>query len=244
MVSNSFCYSLSCIVMQHHSISHHWYMFGTLSRSSCGEFCLGQRNSYFQNGTCRKCDIYNAWSDGKDDVCHFLPREKPELLAMFIGAALFVILILMFFEILSAPLVIVDARSGSEDPSDVAAKRIFTISVQGPIASLPKIVRQRVHRLVRYRTSGTGLQWLDSDPKTISKAIKVEAADRGKKLLPQDMHVPFDCASCRGSMQAAEMCFPLTLFIAFTFLVVMLPTIIKVAVMSGNGLEHTFATCA
>ena len=173
-----------------------------------------------------------------------LPRNKPELVVMTIGAAVLVILIFIIFEILSAPLVIVDARSDMEDPSEVAAKRIFTISVQGPIASLPKSVSRLVHQRVRYRTSGTGLQWLDFDPKKSSMAIKVRTTDRRKRLLLQDTHVPFDCASCRGSMKAVEMGFLFAVLIAFIFLVVMLPTIIKVTVMSGNGLEHTFDTCA
>ena len=177
-------------------------------------------------------------------MCHMLPRNKPELVIMIIGAAVLVILIFIIFEILSAPLVIVDARSDLEDPSEVAAKRIFTISVQGPIASLPKSVSRLVHQRVRYHTSGTGLQWLDFDPKKSSKAIKVRATDRRKKLLLQDTHVPFDCASCRGSMKAAEMGFLFAVLIAFMFLFAMLPTIIKVTVMSGNGLEHTFAACA
>ena len=177
-------------------------------------------------------------------MCHVLPRNKPELVVMTIGAAVLVISMFMIFEILWAPLVIVDARSDLADPSEVAAKRIFTISVQGPIASLPKSVSRLVHQQVGYRTSGTGLQWLDFDPKRSSKAIKVRATDRRKRLLLQDTHVPFDCASCRGSMQAAEMWFLFALLLAFISLVAMLPTIIKVTVMSGNGLEHTFVACA
>ena len=176
-------------------------------------------------------------------MCHMLPRNKPELVVMTIGAAVLVILIFIIFEILSAPLVIVDARSDLEDPSEVAAKRIFTISVQGPIASLPKSVSRLVHQRVRYRTSGTGLQWLDFDPQKSSKAIKVRATDRRKRLLLQDAYVPFDCASCRGSMKAADVCFLFTLLIAFISLVAVLPAIVKVTVMSGNGFEHTFAAC-
>ena len=173
-----------------------------------------------------------------------LPRNKLELVVMTIGAAVLVILMLIIFEILSAPLVIVDAKSDVEDPSEVAAKRIFTISLQGPIASLPKSISRLVHQRVRYRTSGTGLQWLDFDRKKPSKAIKVRTTDRRKRLLLQDTHVPFDCASCRGSMKAAEMGLLFSALSAFVFLVAMLPTVIKVTLMSGNGLEHTFAACA
>ena len=142
-----------------------------------------------------------------------LPRESPERVILFTGAAVFVILTFIMFEILQTPLVILDARSDLEDPSEVSAKRIFTISVQGPIASLPKSISRLVHQRVHYRARGTGLQWLDFDPQKC-KAIKVCSVAQ-RKLLLQDAHVPFDCASCRGSLHATETCFLFTLLIAF-----------------------------
>ena len=156
------------------------------------------------------------------------------------GAAVFVILTFIAFEILHAPLVILDAKSDIEDPSEVAAKRIFTVSVKGPITSLPTSISRLLHQRVRYRARGTGLQWLDFDPQK-SKAIKVCSVAQ-KKFLLQDAHVPFDCASCRGSLHATETCVMVTLLIALLFLLAILPTIIKVAVVSGNGLQHTFVT--
>ncbi|CAK9110650.1 Probable outer membrane protein PmpB (Polymorphic membrane protein B) [Durusdinium trenchii] len=201
-------------------------------------FC--NRHSYFQDGSCRPCEIYRAWSDGKRDVCHVLPHESPERVILFMGAAVFVILTFIAFEILHAPLVILDAKSDIEDPSEVAAKRIFTVSVKGPITSLPTSISRLLHQRVRYRARGTGLQWLDFDPQK-SKAIKVCSVAQ-KKFLLQDAHVPFDCASCRGSLHATETCVMVTLLIALLFLLAILPTIIKVAVVSGNGLQHTFVT--
>ena len=153
---------------------------------------------------------------------------------------MFVILTFIMFEILQTPLVILDARSDLEDPSEVSAKRIFTISVQGPIASLPKSISRLVHQRVHYRARGTGLQWLEFDQQE-PKAIKVCSVAR-KKLLLQDAHVPFDCASCRGSLHATETCVSFTLLIVLVFLFAMLPTIIRVTVMSRNRFEHTVAT--
>ena len=181
-------------------------------------------------------------------MCHVLPRRNPELVVMTTGAAVSVLLIFIIFEILWAPLVIVDARTDWEDASEVDAKRIFTISVQGPIASLPKCVSQLVHARVRYRTSGTGLQWLDFDPHKSRKTIKVRTTDRGNRLLLQNTYVPFDCASCRGSMRAKVECLPFIpfgLLFAFIFLVaIQSPAIVQVMYMSGNALEHTFAARA
>ena len=200
----------------------------------------GHRHSYFQDGVCRTCEIYRPWSDGKRDVCHWLPHERQERVIIFTGAAVFVILTFIMFEILQAPLVVLDARSDLEDPSEVAAKRIFIISAKGPITSLPKSMSRLVHQRVHYRARGTGLQWLDFDPQK-PKAINVcNVAQR--KLLLQDALVPFDCASCRGSLHATETCFLLMLLMVTAFLLAMLPSIIKVAVMSGNRIEHTIVT--
>ncbi|CAK9110651.1 Putative outer membrane protein PmpB [Durusdinium trenchii] len=171
-------------------------------------FC--NRHSYFQDGLCRTCEIYRPWSDGKRDVCHVLPRESPERVILFTGAAVFVILTFIVFEILHAPLVILDARSDLEDPSDMAAKRIFTVSVKGPITSLPKSMSQLLHQRVHYRARGTGLQWLDFDPQK-PKAIKVRSVAQ-RKLLLQDAHVPFDCFILERNMHfvVANVVRPLT----------------------------------
>ncbi|CAK9008684.1 Putative outer membrane protein PmpB [Durusdinium trenchii] len=189
----------------------------------------GKRHFYFQDDICHPCEFYRAWSDGERGMCQRLPRERQERAVLFTGAAAMVILAFIVFEILEAPLVILDARSDLEDPSEVTTKRMFTVVVQGPITSLPKSISRLVHQRVRYRAKGTGLQWLDFDPQK-PQAIKVCGMAR-KKLLLQDVQVPFDCASCRGSLRATETYYLFTMLFALVFLLAMLPTSIKVAVM-------------
>ncbi|CAL1141939.1 unnamed protein product [Cladocopium goreaui] len=195
---------------------------------------------HFQNDDCRKCGILNAWSDGKKDVCHVLPRQNSaELFALLTGAAVVVILTFLAFEILHAPLMIVDAKSYL-DPRQAESKTIFTFSVQGPIVDLPKSLARLVNRMVRFRAKGTGLIWLDYDQKK-SNAIKVRSIAR-RKLLLQDTSPPFFCASCKGSLHAADFAYLLILLTACIFVGAMLPVIIKVAVISGNGVGHVFVT--
>ena len=153
-----------------------------------------------------------------------------------------VILTFLAFEILHAPLMIVDAKSSYLDPRQADSKTIFTFSVQGPIVDLPKSLSRLVNRRVRFRARGTGLIWLDYDQKK-SNAIKVRSIAR-RKLLLQDTSPPFFCASCKGSLHAADFAFLLILLTACIFVGAMLPVIIKVAVISGNGVGHVFAALA
>ena len=163
-----------------------------------------------------------------------------EFMALSAGAAVVVLLTFIAFEILQAPLVIVDAKTDSTDPAEPAGKKILTISVQGPIVDLHKGLSRLLHRRVRYQAKGTGLEWLDYDQQK-SNAIKVRNIAR-RKLLLQDMHVPFDCATCRGSLHATEIG---ALLLFLTVCIVggaMLPVIIKVAVASGNHFAHVFVS--
>ena len=153
-----------------------------------------------------------------------------------------VILTFLAFEILHAPLMIVDAKSSYLDPRQADSKTIFTFSVQGPIVDLPKSLSRLVNRRVRFRARGTGLIWLDYDQKK-SNAIKVRSIAR-RKLLLQDTSPPFFCASCKGSLHAADFAYLLILLTACIFVGAMLPVIIKVAVISGNGVGHVFAALA
>ena len=150
-----------------------------------------------------------------------------------------VILTFLVFEILYAPLMILDAKSDLADPTQAESKRTFTLSVQGPIVDLHKSLSRLVHQRVRYRAKGTGLIWLDYDQKK-SNAIKVRNIAR-RKLLLQDTNPPFDCASCKGSLHAADFFYLLGLLTACISVTAMLPVIIKVAVISGNGVGHVFA---
>ena len=77
---------------------------------------------------------------------------------------------------------------------------------QGPIVDLPKSLSRLVNRRVHFRARGTGLIWLDYDQKK-SNTIKVRSIAR-RKLLLQDTSPPFFCASCKGSLHAADICLP------------------------------------
>ena len=136
-----------------------------------------------------------------------------------------VILTFLAFEILHAPLMIVDAKSYL-DPRQAESKTIFTFSVQGPIVDLPKSLSRLVNRRVHFRARGTGLIWLDYDQKK-SNTIKVRSIAR-RKLLLQDTSPPFSCASCKGSLHAADFAYLLILLTACIFVGAMLPVIIKV----------------
>lgn len=148
-----------------------------------------------------------------------------------------VILVFIAFEILHAPLMVTDAKSDL-DPTQADSKRSFTLAVQGPIVDLHKNLSRLVHQRVRYRAKGTGLAWLDYDHKK-SNAIKVYNIAR-RKLLLQDTNPPFDCASCKGSLQATDIFYLLSLLTACILVGALLPAIIKVAVTSGNGVGHVF----
>ena len=152
-----------------------------------------------------------------------------------------VILTFLAFEILHAPLMIVDAKSDL-DPTQTERKRIFTISVQGPIVDLPKSLSRLVTQRMHFRVRGTGLIWLDYDQKK-SNTIKVRSIAR-RKLLLQDTNLQLDCASCKGSLHASDFAYLLTLLTACIFVGAMLPVIIKVAVISENGVGHVFAALA
>ena len=134
---------------------------------------------------------------------------------------------------------ILDAKSDLADPTQAESKRTFTLSVQGPIVDLHKSLSRLMHQRVRYRAKGTGLVWLDYEQKK-SNTIKVRNIAR-RKLLLQDTNPPFDCATCKGSLHAADFFYLLGLLTACISVTAMLPVIINVAVTSGNGVGHVFA---
>ena len=164
-----------------------------------------------------------------------------EFIVLLTGAAVVVILTFLAYEILRAPLVIVDAKSDL-DPARAESKRTFTLAVQGPLVDLHKGLSRLVNQWVRYRARGTGLIWLDYDQKR-SNAFKVRSIAR-RKLLLQDTNPPFDCASCKGSLHAADFSNLLGLLTVCISVTAKLPAIIKVAVTSGNGVGHVFAALA
>ena len=153
-----------------------------------------------------------------------------------------VILTFIAFETLKVPLVIVDAKTDAADPAEPAGKKILMFSVQGPIVDLHKGLSRLLHRRVRYQAKGTGLQWLDYDQQK-SNAFKVRNIAR-RKLLLQDIDVPFDCALRKGSLHATEIG-ALLIFLTVSIVIgAMFPVIIKVAITSGNGVWHVFVALA
>ena len=165
-----------------------------------------------------------------------------ERITLFSGAAVMVLLTFIAFEILQAPLVIIDAKSDLADPTQAESKRTFTLSVQGPIVDLHNSLSRLVHWWVRYRAKGTGLRWLDYDHKK-TKAVKVHNIGH-RRLLLRNTNPTFDCASCKGSLHAAGFLNLLGLLTGLISVTAMLPAIIQVVVTSGNGVEHVFAALA
>lgn len=153
-----------------------------------------------------------------------------------------VLLTFFAFEILQAPLVIVDAKSDLADLTQAESKRKFTLSVQGPIVDLHGRLSRLVHWWVRYQAKGTGLAWLDYDHKK-TKAVKVHNIAH-RRLLLQNTNPDFDCASCKGSLHAASFMNLLGLITVCISVITMLPVIIQVAVISGNGVWHVSAALA
>ena len=211
-------------------------------------FC--EPHTHFVNGTCRKCAPYSAWSDGKSDKCHVLPQDATQFGALFAASSSCVFLAFLLYQILHAPLVIVDAKSqriphrlrkaaGKAFPEGMD-QRSFSMSLQGPIADLPQFLSRQLHRQLCYRVKGTGLQWLDFSPEN-SNAVKIQSIDRSK-LEVQDAHVPYDCAAAIGALYATNLMRLMLLLCATLFLVVLLPVALQVAIMSGNGIAHVLVT--
>ncbi|CAK8992179.1 unnamed protein product [Durusdinium trenchii] len=204
-------------------------------------FC--ELHQHYVDDKCQKCPLYSAWSDGETDVCHMLPREKAELTAILTGAIIFVVSAFILLQLLAAPLYVVDARSDAvNDPPEEVPKRSFAMSVQGPIVDLPKQMSARVHELVSYRITGTGLQWLDFDAEKANN-VKVCGISR-RKLRLKDAHVPFDCAACGGVLHPTEIGRLFFLIVGILFIFVLLPVAIQVSVASGNTFQHTLVTLA
>lgn len=202
----------------------------------------GERHHYMQNGVCHKCPVFNAWSGSRSDMCRLVPQEKSELAKIVGAAAVGVLLVFMIFELLNAPLVVAEAKvnraTGTWD------KMSLMISVQGPIVNLPKCFAHVVYRFVHYRVKGTGLPWLDFQPRYNTELIQVHRVSR-RMLQVKDRDVPFYCATCKGSLHPTKTCgfFIILSGAIFAAMVgVFLPIAIHVSRRSRNGLAHTLAT--
>ncbi|CAE7288505.1 pmpB, partial [Symbiodinium sp. CCMP2456] len=201
-------------------------------------FC--EPHTQFINGTCRKCAPYKAWSDGMSDSCHFLPQDGTQFGALFAASASCIFLAFLFYQILQAPLVIVDAKSQRIPHRLRMEQRSFSMSLQGPIVDLPQFLSRQLNRQLCYRVKGAGLQWLDFSPDN-ENAVKIQSVDRSK-LEVQDAHVPYDCAAAVGALYATNLMRLMLLLCATLFVVVLLPVALQVAIMSGNGVAHVLVT--
>eukprot|EP00438_Fugacium_kawagutii_P014363 Skav231769 [mRNA] locus=scaffold739:186093:196299:- [translate_table: standard] len=200
--------------------------------------CDSERHYYFLDGVCQKCELLSAWSDGRKDVCHTWPLEQTESLLLFLGPAAVVLTIFIAWEIITAPLTIVEAKSTMAD--DEKGTRTFTFSVQGPIVHLHKSLSRLVHGRISYRVQGTNLDWLDYNQNS-QKVVKVSSLG-GRKLILENLAVPFDCGACKGALQATDFSFPFIVLTGLVTVVVMLPIVISIAATSGNELEHIVVT--
>eukprot|EP00438_Fugacium_kawagutii_P033636 Skav229859 [mRNA] locus=scaffold148:120679:126533:- [translate_table: standard] len=145
-------------------------------------------------------------------------------------------MIFFVWEILKAPLTIVEAMSTI---NDAKGKRTFTFSVQGPIVALPKKLSRLIHRRISYCVQGTDLFWLDYDQNS-QKVVKVSSIAR-RKLIIENLAVPLDCGACKGVLQATGFSFPFIVVAVLIAVAVMLPIVITIAATSGNELEHIVA---
>ena len=164
------------------------------------------------------------------------------LMTILVGATVFVLLVFIVFQVLQAPLVVVDARSDMAKENPIASEKMLLISVQGPIVDLPKRISRLVHQLIYYRAAGTSLQWLDFDPEK-GNAVKVSGIAR-RKVEVQNLKAPFDCAACQGFLHPMQTGWLFAFLCALWSLAVLLPVTIYVAQTSGNGVEHTMVTFA
>eukprot|EP00438_Fugacium_kawagutii_P017588 Skav222251 [mRNA] locus=scaffold3059:276345:277448:- [translate_table: standard] len=146
-------------------------------------------------------------------------------------------MIFIVWEIIKAPLTIVEAKSMV---NDAKGKRTFTFSVQGPIVALPKCLSRFIHRRISYCVQGTDLQWLDYDQNS-QKVVRVASIAR-RKLILENLAVPLDCGACKGVLQATDFSCPFIVVIVLITVAVMLPIVIKISAISGNDLEHIMAT--
>eukprot|EP00438_Fugacium_kawagutii_P017592 Skav222255 [mRNA] locus=scaffold3059:339871:345998:- [translate_table: standard] len=156
---------------------------------------------------------------------------------LFLGAAGVVLMIFIVWEIINAPLTIVEAKSTTAD--EEKDKRTFTFSVQGPIVALPKRLSRLLHRRISYCVQGTDLQWLDYDQNS-QQVFKVSSIAR-RKLMVENLAVPHNCGACKGALQATDFSCLFLVVIVLITVAVMLPIVIKISEISGNDLEHVMA---
>ena len=150
---------------------------------------------------------------------------------LVLAALAFVLLGFASFEIVWAPLAIVDAQA--------LEGKGFVITVQGPISRLPKFLASYVNRNMTYCIQDTGLPWLDN-PKLGNIAFK--SLGRGKWQLPPQLQPPFACATSRGFLTARGYGSLLLQLWLLLFALILLPTALAVAASYENDGLHVLVT--
>ena len=114
-------------------------------------------------------------------------------------------------------------------------------TVQGPICCLPKLLQRHIHRNVAFRFFGTGLSWLDGSERDFGS---VKTLHRCKLQLPPTPEQPaYVCASSKGFLRISSGYVPMLLqFWMLLFLLLLFPTILAVAGLSGNYPQHVLGT--
>ena len=201
-----------------------------MCRVAMGCLCNSKPDLYFVIAGFCPCQ---AWSEGTGDPCAFLPAEAELWLPLLLGAAVFVFLAAAAFEVIWAPLAVVDAHTlGCEG---------VIVTVQGPICRLPKFLVHHIHRNVSFRFQRTGLSWLDG-PQRI--AGKVKRLSRCKlQLPPQPEQPPYDCATSKGFLGVSSGYGPMLLQLwILLFSLLLVPTSLAVAMLSRNDARHVLVT--
>ena len=145
----------------------------------------------------------------------------------------FVLLAGAAFEILWAPLAIVDAQASPE--------KGLLVSVQGPICYLHKFLAKHVHDWVSYSFRGTGMAWLDGAD--LRKTGRAQRVGRSRlQLPPQPGQPPFACATSKGFLDVSAFGHLFLLICMLLFIVLLLPTAVIIAFISGNQVQHVLVT--
>lgn len=201
--------------------------------SETGSYCMYcPSHSQARGEECEKCPLHKAWSEGTGDPCAALPVQAELWLPLLLAAAVFVLLAAAAFEVLWAPLAVVDAHTEGEG---------LLVTVQGPVCHLPKFFLNHIRKEVAYSFQGTGLSWLDSQ-KLISG--KVKSLRRCKLQLPlQPEQPPYACATSKGFLRVTRGYTRMLLqFWILLFLLLLVPTVLVVARLSKNGPWHVLVT--
>ena len=174
-----------------------------------------------------------AWSEGVGDPCATLPPQAESWLPLLLAAVVFVLLGAAAFEVVWAPLAVVDAHTVEGEG--------FLMTVQGPICYLPKVLQRHIHRNVAFRFVGTGLSWLDGSERDFGS---VKTLHRCKLQLPPTPEQPsYVCATSKGFLRISSGYGPMLLqFWMLLFLLLLVPAILAVAGLSGNYPQHVLGT--